>query len=634
MKKQTLITSFLLLAALLLIGCSEMHHQKGNKAFDRLSYYKAIRHYEKYLAKNQNADAQIKLAESYRLVNNYQKAEEAYKKVVEQKDAPPIYHFYLGRMLMANGKYKEAEKELLIYSKADPANNLAKSLCKSCNKIETLRRDSSLYSISKLDIPGVESAFGPAIYNDGLVFTASPASTMRSDKDPWTGSSFFNLYYSEKSDTGWKEPGVLKGDLNMNYHEGAAVFTKDNKTVYFTRSNYLKNKLKKNTKDESNLKIFRAEFINGKWTNLYELPFNSDDYSVGHPALSKDEKTLFFISDMPGSLGGTDLYFCNIEGGNFSHPKNMGAVINTPGNEMFPYYNPDEEVLYFSSEGHMNMGGLDIFKTKFDGKNWSEPENMEYPVNTSKDDFAFIYQPDKRSGYFSSNRNQTDQIYRFVKNDPTYILSGTVTIKGKKVPISEVAIKPKGNISSAPVFTDKSGKYKMALKPNATYEIIAAKDGYFASKSFTLSTQGKKYSENFTHDFELEEIIIDKPIVLDNILYDLNKWEIKPTAELDNFITKLKENPGLVIELSSHTDSRGSDKYNLNLSQKRAKAAIDYIISQGVAASRIVSKGYGETRLLNQCADKVNCDEKSHEINRRTEFKVLKINKEQITKTN
>ena len=638
MKKTTVEIGFLLIASLMLIGCSDVHYHKGNKAFERLSYYRAIDHFEKYLSSNQSPDAQIKLAESYRQVNNYQKAEAAYSKVVTLQEAQPIHHFYLGRMLMANGKYKEAEKELQLYAAADSANDLAGSLCNSCNKIDMLRRDTTLFTVSKLNLKGVESAFAQTIYNKGIVFTAAPASTINSSREPWTGNTYFNLYYSEKLDTSWKEPDVLKGDINMDYHEGAAVFSKDGKTVYFTRSNYIKNnKLKKNSKDESNLKIFRADFINGKWVNLYSLPFNSDDYSVGHPTFTKDEKYMFFISDMPGGAGGTDIYYCSIDSGKFSTPKNLGNIINTPGNEMFPYYNAEEEALYFSSEGHLNMGGLDIFKTKFDGKSWSQPENMEAPVNSSKDDFAFIYEPKSKSGYLSSNRTGTDQIYQFIKNDPVLLLAGTVTLKGKNIPLSEVIIKSRtkeGEFLDT-MITDAAGKYRIKLRQDVDYMVYAAKEGYFTN-NIEVSTKGKKYSETIKGDIELDQIIIEKPIVLENIYYDLNKWDIRPDAgiELDKLVTILNDNPSITIELSSHTDSRAGDQYNLKLSAKRAQAAVDYIISKGITASRITSKGYGETELLNNCGNNINCPEEEHQKNRRTEFKVLKINKEQITKTN
>jgi len=388
--------------------------------------------------------------------------------------------------------------------------------------------------------------------------------------------------------------------------------------------------LRKSSKDENNLKLFRAELKGEEWTNITELPFNSDEYSCGHPALASDDKTLYFISDMPGGYGGTDIYKTTLEGETWSKPENVGNVINTSSNEMFPFVHPDG-TFYFSSDGHESLGGLDVFMTSYDGKKWLQVENLNYPLNTSKDDFAFITPTDSKAGYVSSNRGKDDKIYEVTKNIPELLLSGNVRHKGKINEGIDSAVVEVNNTTERTkemIYTNKYGNYSVKLKPNCEYIVKASKQMFFAiTKPKTFSMMGKKVSEKFTANFELEEVIIERPIVLENIYYDLDKWAIRTDAkvELDRLAQLMSDNPKLCIELSSHTDSRAGDQYNLILSDKRAKAAVDYIISKGIDAKRMKWKGYGESRLINHCENGVVCTEEEHQKNRRTEFKAIKM---------
>jgi outer membrane protein OmpA-like peptidoglycan-associated protein len=334
---------------------------------------------------------------------------------------------------------------------------------------------------------------------------------------------------------------------------------------------------------------------------------------------------------MPGGNGGTDIYKSVYDGKNWSKPENLGSVINTAGNEMFPYIHNDG-TFYFSSDAHNNLGGLDVFMTSFDGKKWLQVENLNYPLNSSKDDFAYVLNSDGKTGFLSSNRdNFEDKVFEVTKNDPIFILSGHVYHKGKFNSFIDSAIVEIYNITEKRrqlLLTDKAGNYKLKLSSKCNYEVKCWKPMFHTVTSpQQFSMVEKKYSENFTANFALDQIIIEKPIVLENIYYDFDKWNIRPDAEaeLDKLVQTLKRNNNLTIELSSHTDSRAGDQYNMVLSDKRAKAAVEYLINHGIDGKRLKWKGYGESRLVNHCKNDVFCTEEDHQKNRRTEFKSIKI---------
>jgi outer membrane protein OmpA-like peptidoglycan-associated protein len=619
--------------ALLLAACSERYYKSGVKNYNRLAYSKAILNFEKYLMKHDKGDAQIKLANSYRLMNDISNAEKWFSRVVMLPESEPINMFYYAKLLMNLEKYDEAAVWFTSYLKKEPDDFVAEMLLASCKSVNTFKKDTSLFTVKEASIPEVASAFGEVPYKEGIIFTADKVVFKNSDTYDWTGRSYLGIYYSAKDHSGkWMSPMMLKGNVNGDYHEGPACFTKDGNVVFFTRSNYLKkHKLAKSSKSENNLKIYRGELVGENWTNITELPFNSTEYSCGHPNLSPDGKTLYFISDMPGTMGGTDIYKSVFDGTNWSKPQNLGSVINTSGNEMFPYMHNDG-TFYFSSDGHSSLGGMDVLMTSFNGEKWLQVENLNYPLNSSKDDFAYTLNKDGKTGYISSNRdNFTDKIFEITKNDPTFILSGHVSQKGKStisIDSAVVEIYNQTEKTRQMLLTDKNGNYKMKLKVNSEYEVRCWKPMYFTvTKPHLFCMVERKLSENFVANFVLDQIIIEKPIVLDNIYYDLDKWDIRPDAamELDRLVQVLEKNPKIQIELSSHTDSRAGDQYNLVLSDKRAKAAVQYIISKGIDAKRMKWKGYGESKLVNNCKNDVPCTEEEHQKNRRTEFKVIKI---------
>lgn len=713
----------IVLALFTFTSCSNYYIRKGDKKYDAMAYQNAITYYEKYLSKKASNNVKIKLANSYRLTNNLSTAEKLYAEVVNLPESKPINLFYYGKILMSGGKYKEAQQWFEKYLNVEKDDFVAECMLASCKSIDKFKKDTLAYSIVKAKMPDINSAFGQVKYGNGIVFSADKIVRNPENESGWTGRSYLDLYYSQKDSSGtWMNPQPLKGEINGAFHEGPATFNKAQNVVYFTRSNYSKkHKLKKSSMNENNLKIFRAELVNDKWTNLEMLPFNSDEYSCGHPALSADGKVLYFISDMPGGLGGTDIYRVTVDSGHYSTPINLGPEVNTPGNEMFPFIHPDG-TLYFSSDSRDNMGGLDVFETTCNRTTCLTSENLKYPINTTKDDFAITLSEDKKSGYISSNRDSLDAIYEVKKMDPTFTLQGKVVLKENNALVSDAIIelvntetnaielvrtssngdyiiklkqgskyrvnstkegfitetkpvniltvnKTKSETFTADFVLDvptillsgkivlkgsnesiddatielintetkkkeiltsgSDGNYKIALEPKKKYLVRSFKEGYFTVTSpILISSKGETKKEMLTADFILDKIEIEKPMVLDNIYYDLGKWNLKPDAEkeLDKFIGFLNQNPKINVEISSHTDSRANDQFNLNLSEKRAKSVVDYLISKGIDPTRLASKGYGETKLVNPCGNGVKCTEEEHQQNRRTEFKVIKIN--------
>ncbi|MBW6481460.1 MAG: OmpA family protein [Vicingaceae bacterium] len=611
-----------------MLGCSTQYHiKKGDNYYDKIAYSSAIIHYEKAYSKTNEVEE--KLAETYYKMNNLNVAGSIYEKAVQRENHSPKIYFNYAKILMSNGNYDEAIIYFKKYLEVYKDDVVAEMLLKSCFSIGDRYRDTTLYELHPIKYDEFTNAFSVLEYQEGAVFVADKEVFSGRKKSQWTGNSYLDLYEIKKDGDGsWMDPQLLKGDINGRFHEGPASFSKDGNMVYFTRSNYLKRKMKTNLNKENNLKIFSATLVDDKWKNLKEFPFNSDDYSVGHPTLSDDEKTIYFVSDMPGGYGGTDLYLSRWENEGWSKPENLGAIVNTAGNEMFPYIHTDD-ALYFSSDAHNSMGGLDVFISYFNGEVWAQPENLNYPLNSSKDDFGFNISKNNSSvGFVSSSRADADKMYIYDKHPPKFNLFGVAREKGKQKRVQGVTVEiinaKTGKIIS--MVSNKYGEFKLSLEPESNYDLYCTKIGCF-TRTDKISTLGLKYSQNFYADFEVEQIVIDKPIVLENIYYDFDKWEIRPDAalELDKLVKLLKDNPSIEIEMSSHTDSRGNDQYNLVLSNKRAIAAVKYLIASGIDENRLTYKGYGEKQLVNHCANDVECTRKEHQLNRRTEFKVTKI---------
>jgi peptidoglycan-associated lipoprotein len=640
----------------LLSGCADYYYKQGNRAYEQMGYSSAVDYYMKSLAKKETSGAREKLAESYFKMNNYAKAEEHFAIALKDTVCPckPESKLHYAQVLMRSGKYDQAKTMLDLYLKAMPGDSSARMLRESCDMVGELTEDSALFMVETAKFNASGSTFSPAKYSDGLLLAAENNSAKKKRTYEWTGRSFLDVM-TVKSDGkgGWETPVPLKGDVNGDYHDGPAVLAPGDSVIYFTRNNYVKKKVGKSVMDVVNLKIYKASKKDTLWTNITPLPFNSDDYSCGHPALTADGNTMYFVSDMPGGVAmtGTDIWMVTKSGDTWGTPVNVGKTINTPFNEMFPALQKDD-VMFFSSEGHHTLGGLDVFKTVKQNGEWSKPENMKAPVNSSSDDFGVLIKDTTiLHGYVSSNRankeSGIDQVYTVIQ-DLHFALKGTVVdletqaaLEGAMV----ILIDKKTNTPLDSMLSGSDGSYSFNLQPDMSYSVQATKKDYFTDIK-DVATVGKKKSEDFFVKLELKTLW--KPIVLRNILYDFDKFDIRADAkpELDKLVKIMNDNPKINVELSSHTDIRGKYDYNMVLSQKRAESAVSYIVSKGINKDRITAKGYGWTKPFVTTKDdnrasapagteltpkfikgvKGNPEQEAlHQLNRRTELNVTRV---------
>lgn len=471
-----------------------------------------------------------------------------------------------------------------------------------------------------------------------LYFSSTRNLNKRTGIDVWSDEPFLDIYsvsYSENEDI-YGKPMTIKGDVNTKFHESSPVITKDGQTLYFTRTNSTP-KIKMGKNEKVLLKIYRATKVGDKWTNVEDLSINGDTYSNAHPVLSPDENTLYFTSNMPSSIGQTDIYSVSInEDGTFRKPKNLGPKVNTKGRESFPFITDDYE-LYFSSDGHFGLGGYDVFylDLKVSGR---QLLNVGMPVNGATDDFAFSIDNDTKKGFFSSNREKVDNIYRFVETKLIKELleaeiTGVITDKVTGLPIGNATlsiISDDGAIEYD-VITKEDGSFSTTLNKFKSHTITIKKEDYDTTDTYVARGEDlyKVNIELVQNVFEIGgDTMSDlaKMLNTSQIYFDLDKSRIiqESEIELEKIIAVMQQYPSLKIDVRSHTDSRANDAYNMNLSNKRAKATINYLISKGIDKNRLTGKGYGETQLINKCKNGVKCTESMHQANRRSEFVIVK----------
>jgi outer membrane protein OmpA-like peptidoglycan-associated protein len=525
------------------------------------------------------------------------------------------------------------------------------------------------YAINKLTVNTKNSDFGTAFYGDDKLVYASPKKGISLVNDVWEENNqrFLELYVGDILSNGdIDNVSLLKGEVNTRYHEADVVFTRDLKTVYFTRNNFYNKKLARDEKQMANLAMFKATVNDkGEWVNIIPMPFNNVEYSVGHPALSADEKTLYFISDMPGSYGQTDIFKVAINDSGFGNPVNLGFKINSPAKEFSPFV--DGEVLYFSSDKEGGMGGLDVYATRLVDYT-PEPILLNAPINSSADDFTFIIHPTTRKGYVSSNRKGgegDDDLYSFIEEEPvvfkcTQVITGEVRDKNTTEIIRGAVVSVKdteGNLVKE-VVVDEEGSFELPVYCDTAYKLEGKKQGYTTqSKSLTTSMEADKKLKLLIllgtgeiveqAEPEVPLVVEDKPegipevlpeeivkvrpstyvVNIEPIYFELNSSYLNKEAqrELDKVVDLMNKYPEMIIESGSHTDSRGIVGYNVWLSTRRAKSTVNYIIDKGIDSSRITGKGYGESQLINECSDGVECTEAQHAKNRRTEFVIIKM---------
>ncbi len=651
----------LAIAVSVAIGCSNKLIRKAESHHDSENFSSAAKTYEEALKDNSTENdtkAMLALADCYYNMNRYADAEKWYAKAINSPDAKPIDRRHYAEVMKAQGKCAEANAVLEEYLKADPNDRVARNMmvpCKtetSATETTTLPAD-SLYAVSQIDFGFIGSSFSPSRFGSQLFVTASTPNSVGAPMDERTGKGFLDLYLvtirdteniaftSTTDDMGGstgRSSAATKvnaiGEINTEYHEGAAIISPNGKMLLFTRSKLEKNKTPvKSLDDENHLELCSAELDGDKWSNITPLPFSKKEYSAGHPAMTSDGERLYFISDMPGGMGGTDIYYTDYNGGDWGKPVNVGAKINTPGNEMFPVIrrvDTGKDFLYFSSNGLGGDGGLDMFRTEMTNNLPGDPLRLGSPFNSTYDDFGICYNPDGLSGYFSSNRNNnegTDNIHAFKRRPTNIYIKAHVMYKKSMTPVTQTKLEILNTktADNKDYTTDNSGVVIFKADSLTPYNFVAPKEGYITAFK-TVTTPGYTGKLNDTIDvvLYLDGIELNLAIRIENIYYDFDKSNIRPDAaiELNKLVRIMKDNPTITVELGSHCDARGSYAYNDALSQRRADAAIAYIISQGIAADRITAKGYGERVLLNHCSDGVDCSAEEHQWNRRTEFKV------------
>lgn len=643
MKTNTYPIGFFALCMIIVVmaGCAKMQRNRGDYYYDNFAYAKAIPFYKKALKYKNDPLVEARLADSNRKVSK--PADGTAVCIGPPDTTKPACDLLIVENLVEMGDKDEARGWLVDYLKFTPDDRVAQNRLLAIDSTDAWKKDSDLVVIqalnSKINTPD-GSNFSPVYYDNGIAFVSERKFDPRTGKADWTGRNYLDIFSAKKTSGGdWAAPTAMKGKLNGPFYEGPMSFSRREDTVWFTRTNFQKRKLGKSSDKVNNLEMYYSVKRDDKWNKPTSFDHNNNEYSTGHPALSHDGRTLYFVSDMPGGFGGTDIYECqSVGGGKWSAPRNLGKTINTPGNEMFPYITKEDD-MYFASNGQATMGGLDIFSSHLSGNTWSPPVNMRYPINTIHDDFSFIVNPKDSTGFLSSPRDNTDgidKIYTFkilgaprpepvvapYCPPPIRMIEGRVVSKQTHTPISSAKVElldSAGHVANK-MKSNGDGTFSFPLDSMNAYKLSAIKEGFFFS-SMSMRSAGS----NVFVTLELDSLEMGKAIVIEDIYYDFDKWNIRADAQppLDHIIDVMRESPKIQIELSSHTDSRGSSQYNQNLSQHRAESAVAYLRAHGIAANRVVAKGYGEAKLINSCADGVECSEEDHQLNRRTEFKVI-----------
>ena len=620
--------------------------KKADALFRNYAYADASKAYEEILQSIKSPTAQTlkNAADSYYFISDARNALKWYKKLyeVQGNNLTDIYYLRYIQSLKGVMDYDEADKMTKEYlSKKGDQNEINKYVAQK-KQMDSLSKAKSLYTIKNLDINTSKSDFGATFFQDRVVFTSARDTTKFSEKlYTWNNQPFLNLYTAERNpaDGSLFNETVFLPNVMTKYHEATASFDSTGKTIYYSTNIVKKNKLVIDETKTNNFQIIKGEIVNNKLENPQKVFFDSDDYSVGHPSLSEDGQWLFFASDMPEGIGETDLYYVKIAAdGTMSSPVNLGSKINTIGNDLFPYFRNGK--LYFSSDGHYGYGDLDVYESSLlaDGS-FSIPVNLGPPVNSNKDDFAFIIDSQENYGYVSSNRAEgkgDDDIYSFTKGKPVcnQSISGMAIDRKTKLPLADVSIMAYNSYSDVlgETKTNYDGKYAIEVPCGKLVKMIAAKPNY-SSDDKTVETTNENGGEIKDVNFELsnyDDLVVKKKGVekvdVNPIYFDYDKYDITPLAieELTKVVFIMKKFPNIRIKIESHTDSRGKDAYNLKLSDNRAKSTRDYIVSQDIDPSRIESAiGYGESRLINKCKNGVKCTEEEHLLNRRSDFIII-----------
>jgi len=613
----------------------------ADKYFRDYAYIKAAQFYENAVKKGNDSEHVLtRLGDCYYNNSNSEKAVLWYGKAVEKyKDINPEYIYKYIQTLRSTGDYKTANQWMVTFKELQGSDKYVDDFeIMKLDKYEELSSTQGIYvDFTPLENNTEYSEFGGYVH-DGKYYFASTKIAKDAKKTKvykWNEQPYLNIYVADISEDGVADISNAKSisnQINTEFHEATVAITNNGQTIYFTRDNLNKrNKLSYDGEGTSHLKIYSAvRNKSGKdWVDVTELPFNDKLYSSGHPALSVDNKTLYFVSDREGGLGQTDIYSVEIKSDNtYGEPVNLGDKINSPGREMFPFVAKDS-TFYFSSDGHINLGLLDVFKSNIIKDKQAAPENLGAPFNSRFDDFAFFIDSEKETGFISSNRAQgsgSDDIYKFEVYQCQQIIKGVVKEKVSLMPISLASVKlldEKGKVIQE-ITSNELGEFKFDVDCEKKYTIVGSKVD-FRDDIKQVSTSNVAGKEQI-QDLILTPLIIENEIVINPIFFDFDKSKIRDDAayELENIVTIMNNHPKMIIKIEAHTDSRGRDKYNEKLSDRRAKSTRDYIISRGIDPERLESAiGYGEKQLVNECANGVKCSEDKHQENRRSKFIII-----------
>jgi peptidoglycan-associated lipoprotein len=628
MKKHIYILASLLLVSGMALA-QKGNLKRANKLFEMRAYIEAAEMYE---TKDRNQEVLQNLADSYYYNTNLQKAIKTYRELfVSYGDSIDIeFHFRFAQALKGVKDYKEADVHLSRYYNQrinTPAfMELNEKTTPHNFKLEQIANETA-----------TNSDFGLSFYGEDKVAFASTRNT-ENPSYSWNNLPYLDLYSASLSKDGKLENVVpFSDEINTDSHESNAAFSRDGKTMYFNRTNNTRSK----TEEEriAHIQIFKAEFVDGNWTNVKESPFNSNKYSCEHPTISKDGKTLYFASDMPGTIGGFDIYKVAInDDGTYGLPENLGDKVNTKHREQFPYIS-DLDVLYFASDGHLGYGGLDIFRSNSVNGSFDKPVNLGNTINSNLDDFAYIIREKDNQGFVSSNRSGFDRLYGFGREEnilTKYLVEGLVQDKNSKelLPGSLVTLFDEaGNVLQDSIVGLKAD-YLFKIEPNKKYKIRGTRKAHIPQDvEFSTDSKGKIQHniyltlESFDH---AEERVKpnekgDIQVELDKIYFDFDKSKIRNDAAitLNVLVDLMNKYASMEVEVSAHTDARGNDQYNLDLSKRRAASTLEYLVSKGIDRNRLKSIGYGEMQPLNQCVKEGVCKEEEYDINRRCEFTIL-----------
>ena len=613
-----------------IVSAQNSKTKKADNLYDRLAYTDAAQAYQKVL-KRGTTDVYVfeRLANCYYFINDTKKAEMYYKRVAKSKDANPEAIYNYAQTLKANGKFSDYNTWMKNFAKLSPNDTRVKEFMKNPNYIPKIMDDMARYTATNMENINSEYAdFGGIVYGKDFYF-ASGRNTSRKTYQ-WNEEPYLEIYKATNVGGTMKNAELLNGDVNTKYHESNAVISADGKRMYFDRNDYFEGDYDKSASGINQINLYYAENIDGKgWSGVVSAPVNNNEYSTGHPALSQDGNTLYFVSDMPGGKGGSDIYMVAINSdGSLGTPERLGDNINTEGKELFPYLDSNG-TLYFSSNGHMGIGGLDVFYAEAQGDGFGVVNNLGKGVNSSADDFAYKYDPTSQSGYVSSNREGgmgSDDIYMVEAVEiPCEVTIAVLVINentnaavaGARVDLYDTM----GNrLSSKTSNVDGMVSFKAAC--DQAHEVQGVLVDFESNASKVAPANDQKVSATIALK-PIEEIIVEDQIVLNPILFDLDKSNIKAQAafELDKVVSVMNKYPEMVIAVGAHTDSRATDAYNLRLSEARAQSTVQYIISKGISGKRISGKGYGESQPKVSCGD--TCSEAEHQLNRRSEFTIV-----------